>query len=324
MKITTTIRRLYNEQLELNELLMEQVQSMEAAKRPEWFFLVRIKQLESYSQKLETGRVADPSAMEDFLACTVVVENRASIGDAVAHVERFCDVQYTRPRERGVTHKPSECFPFDDFRMYVKLKADPAVPQGPVHDVVFEVQIKTFLQHAWSIATHDLVYKGTNVDWSRARVAFQIKAMLEHAEVSIEKVNEVAASSSLAMSDRFTSELREILDWLASAWEAEQLPKDRVRLAQTIWELAKGMNIQLSDVREAVETDTVAGDGTRLVNLSPYGVIVRALSKHRRDELRRFVRRRSGDRRPRLFVTPEMEVEDVLSGSAEARIVRVF
>ena len=60
------------------------------------------------------------------------------------------------------------------------------------------MQVKTFLQHAWGIATHDLIYKTDDVSWSRQRIAYQIKAMLEHAEMSIQEAGRLAEAVALS------------------------------------------------------------------------------------------------------------------------------
>jgi ppGpp synthetase/RelA/SpoT-type nucleotidyltranferase len=91
-----------------------------------------------------------------------------------------------------------------DLRLYVTLPDSPALPPTDLSDVVFEVQIKTFLQHAWSIATHDLLYKTDAVNWSKERIAYQIKARREHAEISIQEAEDLATSAALAKEDRKT------------------------------------------------------------------------------------------------------------------------
>jgi hypothetical protein len=40
-----------------------------------WFFTWRLKELESFALKIETGRVSNPVALEDFFACTIVLRS---------------------------------------------------------------------------------------------------------------------------------------------------------------------------------------------------------------------------------------------------------
>ena|ERR1700730_3627442 len=51
--------------------------------------------------------------------------------------------------------------------------------------LLFEVQIKSAFDHAWSTATHDLTYKSNQIDWRRLRLSAQIKAIVEQLDVAI-------------------------------------------------------------------------------------------------------------------------------------------
>lgn len=308
MKISRSVRHLYDEQYLVNKLLASRVQQIfESRKSSGWFFISRIKELESFAQKLETGRVLDPMRMEDFFACTLVVENRTSIVQAVALVESLCEIVERRPRNEGKTHKSPDAFPFDDLRLYVKLKASDVLPASPLDELVFEVQIKTFLQHAWGIATHDLVYKGSSVHWGRARVAYQIKAMLEHAEVSVEQVDFMADSSVLAVSDAKTREQEKLIKWFKETWEEDLLPRNLVRLADTVIELIRGMKFNIDVVIDCVRLDTARGEGSLLRNLSPYAVIIRSLYNNQRMKFLAYLKMPS-EKGIRLFLADDPEM----------------
>lgn len=318
MKINSSIRAIYQEVRELHKLLEARVkEAFEGGKRKQWFFLCRIKEEESFALKLETGRVSDPRTMEDFFACTLVVENRSSISEALNIVEDICDIVSRRPPDEGKTHKSPDEFCFDDLRLYVKLKASDQLPPTPLNDIIFEIQIKTFLQHAWSIATHDLVYKGQNVDWGRARVAYQIKAMLEHAEISVERVDAMAESSLLAVTDEKIRKLKAVIDWLRSTWDGEWLPKDMVRLAENIIAMCQAINVDLDDTIECVRLDTEAGQGASLHDLTPFAVVLRSLYGHHRDRLEKYLRAEKG--RFRIFFADDPELSQKITSLPGAR-----
>ncbi len=278
MKISRSVRNLYEERAELAKKLEAKVKEIfEAKKRAQWFYNGRVKTLESFAQKLETGRVVSPEDMEDLFACTLVVENRGSIKEALKLISAEFQVLEKRPRSSSKTHKSPEAFPFDDLRLYVKLKENESLPSTPVQGIKFEVQVKTFLQHAWGIATHDLIYKGNAVDWAKARVAYQIKAMLEHAEISVEQVESLATSTGLAMTDHRTKEKQKLISWFGETWTEESLPKDLVRLSDTVLDLCEVAGLKSTDAIKAVAEETAAGRGAALVDLSPYSVILKSL-----------------------------------------------
>lgn len=67
MKISNTLRDLHANQMNLYTRLKEQVDEfMEAQKDPTWHYISRLKSLESFALKVETGRYSDPSQLDDF------------------------------------------------------------------------------------------------------------------------------------------------------------------------------------------------------------------------------------------------------------------
>ena len=278
MKIPLSVRSIYSVQNETNTILKDLVdEKIKALKKVSWHYESRIKSAESFALKLETGRVSNPKELEDFFACMIVVENRKSIFEAESLIKSQFEVVERRPKSDKKTHKPSFCFPFDDLRIYVRWKDDPTVRPTSVNGTLFEVQIKTFLQHAWTIATHDLIYKSDTVDWSKERVAYQIKAMLEHAEVSIHEVQTISCSNLIDKMDKETEDVIKIIDFLKEFWSIEDLPKDVVGLAQNIASLIDFIDIKLRKVKEILKLETREGRGAKTKNLSPYCIILQSL-----------------------------------------------
>lgn len=315
MKISHAIRSIYNSRTALSKLLETKVKEIfESKKKPQWFYTSRVKSLESFAQKLETGRVSLPGEMEDLFACTLVVENRRSISEALRLIEEEFVVSEQRPRDGSITHKSPDSFPFDDLRLYVSLKENEALPSTPIHDIKFEIQIKTFLQHAWGIATHDMIYKGESIDWSRARIAYQIKAMLEHAEISVEQVDSLAASSGLAMSDFKTKEKKAIIEWLIKTWPSDLLPKDLVRLSETIGELCFSLRIKFDDLTAAIVSSTAENNGANLTDASPYATILKAVYNKFNEPFLSYLKSppRPGKRFMRIFVSDDPEILSAL------------
>ncbi len=198
MKIPSSVRGLHSELKETYEPLKEKVDdTIRGLREPGWHYASRIKELESFALKLETGRFPEPREIDDFLACTLVVENTTVIARAEELLCGKFELHERRPKDNKYTTKEPHSFRFDDLRLYVKWQDDPALPPTGLAGLLFEIQIKTFLQHAWSVATHDLVYKTDEKNWAKERIAFQIKAMLEHAETSIREADALAKSDIL-------------------------------------------------------------------------------------------------------------------------------
>ncbi|MCO4067629.1 hypothetical protein FA101_28130 [Pseudomonas aeruginosa] len=314
MKISQSVRALYENSAPLIQKLEKKAgEIFEAKREKQWFYTGRVKSLESFAQKLETGRVENPAKMEDFFACTLVVDNRKSITKALDLINSEFEITERRPKNFETTHKSADAFPFDDLRLYVKLKKDERLPSGPIHDIVFEIQIKTFLQHAWGIATHDLVYKGDDINWSKARVAYQIKAMLEHAEISVEQVDSLSSSTGLAMTDNKTREKKSAIDWLVETRPRDSLPKDLVRLSETILDLCRSTGIEFKHLKRATNKATTESNGANLTNLSPYATIVKIMFHEFTKEILAYLKTPSKGRRiHRIFISDDEEIKSLL------------
>lgn len=158
-------------------------------------FSLRYKTPESIAEKIETGRFTSWSQLDDLFACTVVIPTLLH----EPHVLQFLESAFLKRsvRARGASAKAPDVFRFDATRFYGTLRpvADPDMPPE-LWQQVFEVQVRTAFEHAWSVTTHDLTFKGRDVDWRRLRLVAQLKAAVEQLDLLVVGFNE--ASSHLA------------------------------------------------------------------------------------------------------------------------------
>lgn len=287
MKIPASIRDVFDVQYEPNVRLKNRVDElMKGKKRDRWHYESRIKTPLSFALKLESGRVPNPAEMEDFFAATIVVPNATEIVVAEKMVRDCFSVKERRPPDNGSTHKAPEEFPFDDLRLYIKLAQDLTTPPNGLEHILFEVQIKTFLQHAWSIATHDLIYKSNEASWSKSRIAFQIKAMLEHAEISILEAEHLATTRALAIQDRHSLDLQSLIDLIKQQWEIEELPDNVKRLAQNVNQIMCALGLTRYQMESILNLGKSANGDAHPSNLSPYATIVSYLLTQLPDRMR--------------------------------------
>lgn len=309
MKIPLSIRNLYYAQRETNTKLKDLAdKKITALKEERWHYESRIKSIESFALKIETGRINDLLKFEDFFACTLVVENKGAIKKAETLILDKFNLHERRPLSEKWTSKKAYSFPFDDLRLYVKWKDDIMLPPTGVDGVLFEVQIKTFLQHAWSIATHDLIYKSDNISWAKERIAYQIKAMLEHAEISIHEAEKLASSAELAKLNKYTDNLLKIIEFIKSSWPQAELPSNVVLLASNTMALMKSIDISLNTLKKILQEETKKGRGTKTLNLSPYGIIIQSLIDRKHEKLFDYLSSSSGAFKiliPKEIVLPE-------------------
>lgn len=274
MKVPLSVRSFFEQHEKDYRVLKDHVEpQINAIRDAGWHYVGRLKKLESFAQKLETGRFTKEEALDDLFACTLVVERADRIKQAEEMLRERFDVRDRKPEKPEVTPHRAMCFDFDYVRLYASLKRDERTPATGYEHLVFEIQIKTFLQHAWTIATHDLIYKADTIDWEASRVAYQIKAMLEHAEASIIAVKAISQVNQPARSNKESLEQQNVIAWLQQTW-GDRLPKDVVRLAQCVRSLLDIAGIELAALNRLFAVATENGRGSNMLNLSPFCSIV--------------------------------------------------
>lgn len=322
MKIIQSIEAIYEEQKELNLLLQNKVDEIfSRLKLKSWHYFSRIKQLESFALKLETGRFSEAKSMEDFFACTIVVENLDQINKATELIRENFNVFLTRPKDQKLTHKEPSSFQFDDLRLYATLIQKDFLPEEPINKVKFEIQVKTFLQHAWSLATHDLIYKSNEINWSKERIAYQIKAMLEQAELTISGVNNLITVPEVLKDNYETTQQKKILSFYNNFFESEDLPKDVVRLCKNTQELLKGLNLHVEDLEKVLQKENDLGKGVHFKNLSPFLLILQSIINQRQSIVQKYIEKDS-NQKFKIILPKELDISSI-NLLSEVNIIRI-
>jgi len=191
-------------------------------------YISSIKSPESLTQKVESGNEIDK--IIDLFRATIVVATRKEINNLIKEniSKKFQIVEKIENR----TKKPSD-FIYDDLHLHIKYKPEIRIPGREFLEKPLELQIKTFLEHAWAKATHDIIYKGYELSWPNHRIAHQIKAMLEQSD---EILAEIPEASSICPSNEYErfKEQNYIINLLNKKWDDTTLPQDRRRLSGNI------------------------------------------------------------------------------------------
>jgi len=205
----------------------------------------RIKTIESLAEKIETGRFQKWSELDDLFGCTIIIPNLSQEQEVI----KFCQdtFQVVKIVKRGQNKKSPDTFKFDSTRIYARLKSveDTNIDNLlSIFKVIFEIQIKSAFEHAWAVSTHDLVYKSSEIDWKKLRLAAQIKAIVEQLDTMIlafEQISPVIQASDYPEIKRKCQIAAATLKLFERQIPEELKPKDMTRFCDNLYGiLARG------------------------------------------------------------------------------------
>jgi ppGpp synthetase/RelA/SpoT-type nucleotidyltranferase len=149
----------------------------------------RNKELKSLAEKIETGRYKSWSALDDLFASTIIIPNLKNEAHVLDFLKSSFDI--VEIKERGSTFKNANEFRFDATRVIARI-LNPTAEINIINKIIFEIQIRTAFEHAWSAATHTLAYKTDEINWKILRLTAQIKASVEQLDMLISGADEIS------------------------------------------------------------------------------------------------------------------------------------
>ncbi|MBO6719379.1 MAG: hypothetical protein JJ913_15590 [Rhizobiaceae bacterium] len=175
-----TIEQTYTENVSLIEAIASEAASAlsEFCTKRSFSLVQRIKAPESLRDKIETGRYANLEEIDDIVAFSVIIDTLSQEREAKAFLRKAFLVERVKSRS---TLRDERSFDFDCTRVYCRL-SDKMGNRPEIENFIFEVQIRTLLQHAWSKITHSLVYKAQSYDERASRLAAELMAQIESAD----------------------------------------------------------------------------------------------------------------------------------------------
>ncbi len=234
----------------------------------------RCKSIKSIIEKIEGGRVESWEKLDDLVAFSIITPSLQEESDVLSFLQNIFKIHEIK--KRGESLKSPDVFRFDLTRVICGIN-----DESDISKIKCEVQIRTALEHAWSSATHKIVYKADDVSWKKQRLASQIKAGVEQLDLllnSFQTSSETLQESphkeikiKAAILEKFTS-------WFTSGLLSTELkPSSFRRVADNVYELLLKFRFQNSRYKleqgylpllDAVETKIVAAASARLVPTS--------------------------------------------------------
>ncbi|TWU21730.1 hypothetical protein Pla52o_39170 [Novipirellula galeiformis] len=179
MIVPSDVRRSYDFNLPYVEQVEHKVRDIVFGfcERNGYAYVGRRKELDSLAEKLESGRYDSWDKIDDIFGCSIVIPHL----EKESSVIEFLNSKFTcvELRKRGQTKKSPDTFRFDATRYIGSLRTESSEAHPIVSALMFEVQIRSAFEHAWSVSMHSIVYKTDEIDWKRKRLSAQIKATVE-------------------------------------------------------------------------------------------------------------------------------------------------
>ena len=237
------------------------------------------------------------------------VPNLRYVEDAVNLVSACYEVFDKKPGET-VKSRPTD-FSFNSIRMNCRLKR--GIIDNYLDSCVFEVQVKTLLEHACSKATHDFSYKGGTVSWSRERLAAQIKAVLDNADLSILEMESLSCSNFLDKRNQSYEKMKSIVLFIRTEWGSASekiMPHDLKRLAEVTANLLSASNLDVKSLKDAVQKETDLGRGKHTRNQSIYSIFLQSLINQKQKNVMKYLKGKKQKYKQQILIPPEIELPE--------------
>lgn len=306
MKITKTVRDIYNDKKERAEFLKTFVdpKMSQICIENKWMYESRIKNEVSFALKLETGR----DAYEDFFACRVIVINQKDIESAKEKIiSAGFQILKCKPESPIKTNLDPETFSFNDTRLYAKYEQKKNVPSRDFLNEIFEIQIIPLFSYVWAKTTHDLIYKNDDISWGKSRIAFQIKAILEQAQYAIDTID-LTEEKYFPSHSKYEKQ-KDVINFLKEQWE-DRLPEDLIRLSDNVIKFLNKINSSVEEFKEIIKKQNEQNKGAKLLNISPYQSIIQAYAAEKPEKFIQLTENNIG--KFKIVITEEINIDENL------------
>lgn len=211
----------------------------------------RIKTIDSILDKVVLGNYEQLLDIEDLFAATIILPS-APIGETLTSFTEYLSGHFIKCETRSNrTRKPSE-FIYDDLHFILRFKDSAHLLNKALLSFSFELQVKSYLQHAWAKATHNSIYKAPIESWRASRVAAQTRAAVEMVEAALaigeNLLPDEADQRYKPIDDRVTV-LGLLLEW----WKGE-FPANRRRLGIFTLNSLKLAGLSIVDFQHVLES----------------------------------------------------------------------
>lgn len=203
-------------------------------------YIYRYKDLESVAEKVESGRYPSWNSIDDLFAAAIIIPNLNQENIVIDFLTDTFELDTIK--RRGSTLKAPDVFRFDATRVVASLKTF-GVEKQRIHELKFEIQVRTAFEHAWSAATHSLTYKSDEINWKAMRLAAQIKAAVEQLDMLVSGFSEVDKHITVHDWPEVSCKIQ-ILDFVGTCLQRSEIPeelrpKDLTRFAENMFALLR-------------------------------------------------------------------------------------
>lgn len=215
-------------------------------------YVSRLKTEESVFEKLVRGEWPNLHAMNDLFGGTLLLPRLPLAHDQAdirQRLEERFEILHTLSSR---TKRPTE-FVYDDLHFILRLKDTPLLTDKRLLRWMFELQVKSYLQHGWAKTTHPVVYKARDESWALSRVAAQTRAMVEVADAAIAQAAE--APFNVDQPAHEPIEERRSLTRALDAWWQGDLPEDWRRLGVFVADYIRLAGTTVDDFVSLLETE---------------------------------------------------------------------